>query len=57
MKTQPSGKETEYFAKASEYAQKVMNEGHDLADNYWDVFIDLCSDRYNSTGSMRVFGK
>lgn len=50
MKTQPSGKETEYFAKASEYAQKVMNEGHDLVDNYWDVFIDLCSDQYNSTG-------
>lgn len=42
---------TTYFAKASEYAQKVINENyHALADNYWDVFIDLCSNEYNSTG-------
>lgn len=40
-----------YFQKASEYAQMVMNEHyHDLAEKYWDVFIDLCSDEYNSTG-------
>lgn len=39
-----------YFQKASEYAQMVMNENyHDLVDNYWDVFIDLCSNEYNST--------
>lgn len=40
----------EYFKQASIYAQKVMGQGHDLADNYWDVFIDLCSNKYNSTG-------
>lgn len=40
----------EYFKQASVYAQKVMGEGHDLADNYWDVFIDICSNKYNSTG-------
>lgn len=39
-----------YFQKASEYAQMVMNENyHDLVDKYWDVFIDLCSNEYNST--------
>ena len=40
----------EYFKQASHYAQMVTKEGHDLVDNYWDVFIDLCSDKYNSTG-------
>lgn len=40
----------EYFKQASSYAQKVMGQGHDLADNYWDVFIDICSNKYNSTG-------
>lgn len=39
-----------YFQKASEYAQMVMNENyHELVKNYWDVFIDLCSNEYNST--------
>ena len=27
-----------------------MTQGHDLTDNYWDFFIDICSDQYNSTG-------
>lgn len=40
----------EYFKQASAFGQKVMSQGHALADNYWDVFIDLCSDKYNSTG-------
>lgn len=40
----------EYFKNASHYAQLVINEGHDLNDNYWTPFIDLCSDKYNSTG-------
>lgn len=31
----------EYFRQASTFAQKVMGEGHGLAENYWDVFIDL----------------
>lgn len=42
---------TTYFSEASKFAQKVRNENyHDLADNYWDVFIDLCANEYNSTG-------
>lgn len=40
----------EYFKQAGIYAQKVMGQGHDLTDNYWDVFIDICSNKYNSTG-------
>lgn len=39
----------ECFTQASHYAQMVMQEGHDLTDNYWDFFIDLCSDKYNTT--------
>lgn len=42
--------EVTYFQKASEYAQKVKTENyHELVKNYWDVFIDLCSNEYNST--------
>ena len=39
---------TTYFAKASEYAQKVMREGHGLVGLYGDFFIDLCSDVQNT---------
>ena len=49
-KPSDSEKEKEYFKKASYYAQQVLNEGHDLNENYWDLFIDLCSDKYNSSG-------
>lgn len=46
------GKAAEYFAKAKEWALKVKESGlHQLADNYQQVFIDLCSDQYNSTGA------
>lgn len=46
------GKSAEYFAKAKEWALKVKESGlHQLADNYQQVFIDLCSDQYNSTGA------
>lgn len=38
----------EYFKKASYYAQLVRNEGHSLTAKYWDFFIDLCSDKYNT---------
>ncbi len=42
---------TTYFEEARKYAQLVVtNGGHDLADDYWQVFIDLCSNQYNSTG-------
>ncbi len=45
----------DYFQKASTYAQKVMGEGHGLAANYWDVFIDLCSNRYNTTANESIW--
>lgn len=45
----------DYFAQASFFAQKVMREGHKLAPNYWDYFIDLCAGRYNSTGNESIW--
>lgn len=45
----------EYFKQAGIYAQKVMSEGHDLAENYWDVFIDLCSNKYNTTANESIW--
>lgn len=48
----PASAETNsYFERASFFGQKVMAEGHDLADDYWDTFIDMCSNKYNTTGS------
>lgn len=44
-----------YFAKADEYAQKVMGEGHDLAPKYWDYFIDLCSNQSNTTAKESIW--
>ena len=44
-----------YFKQASTYAQKVMGEGHGLAANYWDVFIDLCSNQYNTTANESIW--
>lgn len=32
-----------------------MNEGHALADNYWDVFIDMCSNNYNTTANESIW--
>lgn len=45
----------EYFTKADTFAQKVMHEGHTLAPNYWDYFIDQCSDKYNTTGKESIW--
>lgn len=44
-----------YFTKADEYAKMVMNEGHALAPNYWDYFIDQCANRYNSTANESIW--
>mgnify|MGYP000929184444 CR=1 FL=1 len=44
-----------YFTKAGTFAQKVMHEGHTLAPNYWDYFIDQCSDKYNTTGKESIW--
>ena len=40
-----------YFERASHFGQLVMGEGHELAEDYWDAFIDMCSDKYNTCGS------
>ena len=40
-----------YFERASHFGQLVMGEGHELAEDYWDAFIDMCSDKYNTSGS------
>ena len=45
----------DYFEKASFYAQKVMTAGHKLAANYWDPFIDMCSDKYNTTANESIW--
>lgn len=54
---EPAPAETqERFRLASEYGQKVMNnQGHALAENYWDVFIDMCSDQYNTTANESIW--
>ena len=55
-KTAPDeSKIKEYFTQASTYAQKVMDEGHGLAENYWDVFIDICSGKYNTTANESIW--
>lgn len=45
----------DYFTKAGAFAQRVMNEGHTLAPHYWDLFIDQCSDKYNTTGKESIW--
>ncbi len=45
----------EYFTQADTYAKKVMEEGHSLAPNYWDVFIDICSSKYNTTANESIW--
>ena len=45
----------DYFEKASFYAQKVKAAGHQLAPNYWDFFIDLCSNKYNTTANESIW--
>lgn len=44
-----------YFTEANKYAKLVMNEGHSLAPNYWDYFIDQCANRYNSTAKESLW--
>lgn len=40
-----------YFEEAKYWAEQVKaNNLHDLVDSYSQVFIDICSDQYNSTG-------
>ena len=45
-----------YYEEALKYAKLVETEGgHDLADDYWDYFIDLCSDRYNTKANESIW--
>ena len=44
-----------YYEEALKYANMVTTEGHGLADDYWDYFIDLCSDRYNTTANESIW--
>lgn len=46
----------DYYQAAKDYALKVCtNQGHKLADDYWDYFIDLCSDEYNTTANESIW--
>lgn len=46
----------EYFKQASHYAQQVKTTGgHGLADDYWQVFIDLSQDKYNTTAKESIW--
>ena len=47
---------TDYYQAAKDYALKVCtNQGHGLAKDYWDYFIDLCSDEYNTTANESIW--
>lgn len=47
---------TDYYKEAKEYALKVCtNQGHELAEDYWDYFIDLCSDEYNTKANESIW--
>lgn len=53
---QPAPAETqERFRLAAEYGKKVMTQGHSLAPKYWDIFIDICSDQYNTTANESIW--
>lgn len=45
----------QYLTIANENAKKVMNEGHGLAPNYCDVFIDMSADLYNTTANESIW--
>lgn len=48
----PNEDETKtYYEKAKYYAELVTTQKHELTKDYWDFFIDLCANRYNSTNS------
>lgn len=45
-----------YYEEALKYAKLVETKGgHDLAPDYWDYFIDLCSDRYNTKANESIW--
>lgn len=56
MKVAENKEETKkYFTEAGKFAKMVMTQGHGLAPNYWDYFIDQCADRYNTTANESIW--
>lgn len=56
MKVTENKEETKkYFTEAGKFAKMVMTQGHGLAPNYWDYFIDQCADRYNTTANESIW--
>lgn len=56
MKVAENKAETKkYFTEAGKFAKMVMTQGHGLAPNYWDYFIDQCADRYNTTANESIW--
>ena len=51
---EPEGNKDKYV-KAAEYAKLVMGEGHELAEDYWRPFMDMCSDQYNTTANESIW--
>lgn len=46
----------ECFTQADKFAKMVKEQGgHSLAPHYWDVFIDQCSGKFNSTGKEIIW--
>jgi starch-binding outer membrane protein, SusD/RagB family len=49
----PGAEVQTYYAEAKRWALEVKESGlHSLATNYSQVFVDICSDKYNSTGKL-----
>lgn len=56
MKVAENKAETKkYFTEAGKFAKMVITQGHGLAPNYWDYFIDQCADRYNTTANESIW--
>lgn len=43
-----------YFQQAKDFALKVYGK-HTLASDYWQVFIDMCSNQYNTNGTESIW--
>ncbi len=43
-----------YFQQAKDFALQVSGK-HTLASDYWQVFIDMCSNQYNTDGTESIW--
>ena len=43
-----------YFQQAKDFALQVYGK-HTLASDYWQVFIDMCSNQYNTDGTESIW--